>query len=267
MTGIPAARKTHCRITALVCLWCLLLFCLWLMATGCQSMPKIINHPAPPLKNDFTPFVETGCDQTGYCKQSSLLATLGCDDIIKPSNELNGLKPSSPMAICLVEEMKMELRKREARKKQSQGLPGEKFAQVSLYRTGCLMASWAGIIIYQDNQFKIIKDKEELRKTFAPLQSPEAALGYAVAATNMIARYGITPTQLQNLDNWQVKEIEDTHVEKVTDGYVVHLFDRDVCGCGPKKQYAVAVQVSESGTIKELSRTVIQETKTEICVD
>jgi hypothetical protein len=66
-----------------------------------------------------------------------------------------------------------------------------------------------------------------------------------------------------------VDEIEDTHVERVDDGFRVHLFHYQVFGCGPHETSALTYLVSESGEIEQLSAEAIYKDPEEdtLCVD
>ena len=70
---------------------------------GCG--PKVVNHPQPDLRVDFSPFENAGCalDEYGWyrCQEDSTLYKLGCDVIEKTPDMLGGLSPAYPMATCL----------------------------------------------------------------------------------------------------------------------------------------------------------------------
>jgi hypothetical protein len=43
--------------------------------------------------------------------------------------------------------------------------------------------------------------------------------------------------------------VEETHVREIDSGYLVHLFDTYLCGCGPHIARSVDVTVFNDGTI------------------
>src|SRR5688572_10800606 len=73
---------------------------------------KIINHDAPNMQVDKSPFTTTGCSPTGFtdyahmseydCKEGSPLFDLGCETMIY-SPLLGGLNPNYPTVICRVD--------------------------------------------------------------------------------------------------------------------------------------------------------------------
>jgi hypothetical protein len=66
-----------------------------------------------------------------------------------------------------------------------------------------------------------------------------------------------------------VSKIEATYVKQTSEGFRVHLFDYQLCGCGPHPYYAVDYLVTETGEIKEISREEIYKDpmKDGLCVD
>ncbi|HEX7541246.1 MAG TPA: hypothetical protein VF352_03870, partial [Anaerolineales bacterium] len=74
------------------------------LLSGCIP-PKIVNHSAPDLKTEFTPFANAGCplNDSGYtriCEEGSVLYTLGCDRIAETPDQFGGLSPAYPIATC-----------------------------------------------------------------------------------------------------------------------------------------------------------------------
>ena len=64
--------------------------------------------------------------------------------------------------------------------------------------------------------------KSEFKEIFAPVESTEEAISYAMAMTSLGARFDIDPDA--NVD-YLVDRIEETHAEETPDGYLVYLFD------------------------------------------
>jgi hypothetical protein len=63
--------------------------------------------------------------------------------------------------------------------------------------------------------------------------------------------------------------IEDTHVDAVADGYLVHLFFNNVFSCGPHLTYAVDFHVTPKGYVEQLGMKPIFKDPREdnMCVD
>ncbi len=94
----------------------------------------------------------------------------------------------------------------------------------------------------------IIK-QSEFKAIFAPVESTDEALSYAMAMTSLSARYDIDPNA--NVD-YLVEMIEESHAEETPDGYLVHLFDSDrKMGCDTHSFYAVKVLVTRDGEVHE----------------
>jgi hypothetical protein len=121
-------------------------------------------------------------------------------------------------------------------------------------------------VILRDGQFELIEAEEEFRSIFAPVGSPNEALSYALAVRNLSAYYDLAP---ESRLEYFVEEIQDTHVEPTEDGYIVHLFDYDLFGCGPHLTYAVEVWVSTQGDVAEIRREQIfhDPKQDNLCVD
>lgn len=224
------------------------LLAVWLLIflSACQNEPKFINHEAPNLAVSLDAFSD-----------SNALTALGCDEIMEPPNFIGALDPSYPIAICAF-----------------QYTPGEDAEELKaeidngqyLYYTGGLFGNYVRYIIQQDGVFVLLKTEEDFRKMFAPVESPEEALSYALAVRNLSAYYGL---QYNPAFEYEVDTIEDTYVTPEADGYRVHLFYDQVFGCGPHWTSAIDVHVSVEGNVEEISSTALfrDPNLDELCVD
>jgi hypothetical protein len=220
--------------------------CLLMSLPACQGKPEFINHPPPDLAVSMDAFAD-----------NSLLVEFGCSEIQAPSNLIGGLEPSYPIAICA-----------------SQSIPGEGTEELAaeiesgqfLYYTGGLFGVYIRYLIYQNGEFVLLKTEGDFRDQFAPIESPEEALSYALAVKNLSAYYG-----LQYLPGYEyeVDAIEDTYVAPDADGYLVHLFHDQPFGCGPHMTSEVDMRVSVEGTIEEQSsRALFRDPQMDdLCVD
>jgi len=225
-------------------IWSLLL----ILAVGCAP-PTITNHPKPDLTVDFTPFEDVGCPTNEYghyyfCGEDSELFTLGCDRLAPVSDMMGGLDPAYPMAVC--EYMPME----RPDDVDHYDIPESEY----IFRTGGLMPTLVRYVIAVDGEFRLIKNVDEFIETFAPVESQEEALSFAIAILNVSARYGLTYEQKYE---YEVSSLEDTYVETVPDGYIVHAFDYQIFGCGPHYYYAIPVKVTFDGQVEPLEWTEI----------
>jgi hypothetical protein len=86
---------------------------------------------------------------------------------------------------------------------------------------------------------------------FAPVETKEEALSFAVALTGSFPKYdasvpeGYFPV---------APPIISTYMEETNGGFKIHLFDYDICGCGSHPYYAVDYYVTRAGNVTELSR-------------
>jgi hypothetical protein len=228
-----------------------------LLAPACQlfqpDLPEVINHPQPELSAKPSAFDDSGCrEQYGrwICAPESPLGQLGCEQIRPPGEVLSGLQPNYPIRVCLAQ--------RDASEPLAEG--------EYIYRDGCLLADYVRYVILEDGQMRLLKSLADLQQVYAPIETEDEALSYALAASGLGVRYGITA---QPDLRYFVDQIEDTYVEKVPEGFRVHLFDYKLCGCGPHPTYTVDVLVSNDGQLQELNREKIYEDPAEdkLCVD
>jgi hypothetical protein len=226
------------------------------LVTACQPTPAVINHPAPTLTTDYSAFVEAGCAEgASTCELDQFLADFGCNQISPASNYLGGLSPAYPIALCEVQPY------------------AEESAAVDLiqgkdyfYNSGGLFPVYIRYLIARDGEFQLIRNLNELRDIYAPIETPEEALSYALAATDLSAYYGLE----RNPDyKYEVETLEDTHVETTEGGYLLHLYDYQVFGCGPHWTSTVDVQVTTDGalTILDQDHVYRDPTHDNLCVD
>lgn len=233
-----------------------------LLIIGCQAELTFNNHPRPNLATNFSPFEEVDCPLNEYgariCEEDSPLQALGCDEISEPSDLLGGLTPNYPIALCYVEPF----------------LGGEDLADepefpnegTYFYSSGGLFPRFTRYVIYREGEFQLLQNLEEFHAVYAPVDSPEEALGYALAVNRASAYFDL---EHDPQNEYFVDTIEDTHVEIRGDGYLVHLFRYQFFGCGPHNTYALTFQVTEQGEIEEVSSEPIFKDPSEddLCVD
>jgi len=223
-------------------------FCLvaFLLA-GCG--PKIVNHQKPDLKVDFSQFTNAGCplDEYGYnriCEKNSALYALGCDRIDEVPDLMGGLMPAYPMAVCNY----MPYYRTDVAN------PFDVPQSEYFFNVGGPMPDLIRYVIFKDGNFQLIKNPDEFRAFFAPVDSPEEALSFALALTNVYAQYDL---KFDMKYRYEVKALEDTFVETTGDGFIIHAFDYQFFGCGPHYYYAVEIMVTPDGKVQENSRNRI----------
>jgi hypothetical protein len=226
---------------------------IWLMISllfllaACQIQPKVINHNPPSLSVSFSKFQEIACplDENGYlnCDSGHPLSALDCDDIFAPPSLFGGLDPAYPFAICQIDAIYGN---------SSDETKAEIDAGEYFYYEGGLSGKYIRYIVFRNDEFLLLKSEKEFREVYAPIESPEEALSYVLAVTNLSASYGIV---LDPASEYETNTIEDTFVTATSDGYDLLLYYYAAYGCGPHWTSAVLVHISREGIIQELSQT------------
>jgi hypothetical protein len=219
-----------------------------LLLAGC-TYPRVTDHPQPELKVDHSPFENGDCplDENGYdlgCTPGTPLYKAGCDRIDQVSDLLGGLEPSHPIAMCIFEP------RRHPEISNAWNIPETEY----FFNIGGPLPTLVRYVIQVDGKFQLIKNEDEFRAVFAPVNSAEEALSTALTVHDLHAEYDL---KLSPFYRYEVKAIEDTHVEEVQGGWLVHLFDYMFYGCGPHYYFAVDIKVSTDGRTEEVSRTKI----------
>ena len=233
-----------------------------LLSLACRlggfGRPKVTHYPQPNLALELEPFRAAGCTVDEYgrwtCPEASPINALGCDALITPDQLLGGLQPAYPLVVCSYMPLKYGENPR--------GSPSDEF----LYNDGCMAAVYVRYAIEEDGQFLLLKNQGDLKATYAPIESPDEALSYALASSGLEARFNLeTPLGYR----YQVNQLEDTHVVETGDGYDVLLYHYQVCGCGPHTTSTVLLHVTAEGDIQEIERTPAFEDPKEdgLCVD
>ncbi|HEY9849062.1 MAG TPA: hypothetical protein V6D28_06370 [Leptolyngbyaceae cyanobacterium] len=215
--------------------------------------PEIVNYPKPDLEVDLSAFRRGGCnvDRDGNlnCEWESPVADLGCTTLSQPSDLLGGLNPKFPLAVC---------KQRSARSRPATG--------EYIYQTGGLLPTYYRYVVYKNGKFSLIKNEREFKNTFAPIESSQEALSYALAVKNLQAFYG---QQINPDYEYFVDKIEDTRVQQNRDGYLINLYEKRIFGCGPHPTSVVNVLVTRDGNVREVSRKEVYKNPQEdfLCVD
>lgn len=224
-----------------------LMLSLLVLLAACQIQPKVINHDPPALSISFDKFLEVACPLDGNgnlnCDPGHPVTALDCDAIFAPPSLFGGLNPSYPIAICEVDAIYGNA---------SDQTKAEIDAGKYFYYAGGLSGKYIRYVIFRNDEFHLLKSEKDFRDAYAPIESPEEALSYVLAVTNLSAAYGIV---LDPASEYEVDTIEDTFVSATSDGYDLLLYSYAAFGCGPHWTSAVVVHVSEEGIIQELSRT------------
>ena len=228
------------------------------LLSGCLK-PQIITDSlslnVTAAATDASAFIEAGCLKNGDwgnrgldCSSIGLEERFSCENIKIP-DDLGGLSPNVPIVECTFI---------------SKNWTGEE--DEGIVREGCLRPEFRKYIIIEDGEYRLIGSKEEFVRSFAPVESPEEALGFAVALTTAYTDYDIT---IPNGARTFTSEIRTTYVEEGDGGFNVHLFDAQSCGCGNHPYYSIDYIVTFAGEVNQTSSEKVYENPLFIglCVD
>ena len=230
--------------------------------SGCRlfnlNYPEIVHYPKPDLKVNGNAFQKAGCLPGDYnrldCSSIPSIAALECDQIYRTGDLLGGLDPNLPLAQCEYAPYRHEQ------------YDLESFEGTYLFNSGCSMAFLVRYLVPQGDGFTLVHNQDELAEIFAPIETPEEALSYAIAATGLTAVYD---TDLPRSYRFLVDKIEDTHVDQTSAGYEVFLYDDYLCGCGPHTVSLVKVQVTPEGKVSLMNPVPVYEDpkNDDLCID
>jgi len=209
-------------------------------------IPCFVHHTPPDLSLDVSAFEDVSCPQNEYgyrvCDKESPLYALGCRKLVNPSNLLGALEPPYPIIRCALAE---------ATECEYTALAGGyqyKADGDCFYRVGGMDAWSVGYVVFREGAFTLLTTEEAFRALFAPIESADEALSYVLAVTGLDASYDLAGLRY----TYFVDTIEDTHVERVQDGYLVYLFHQGHFGCGEHPTSSVVLHVTAQGQIEQV---------------
>lgn len=194
------------------------------------NQQQIVEHPDPGLKVDHSYFSGQGCFNDLSCSPEGFIQPDPPITMIrKPSDLLGGLSPALPLAVG------------------STVLYQDEGEIVAVYANRCMRNQYIRYLVRSNDQTLLVDSIEEMAMLYAPIDSPQEALSYAIATTGYAALFDLEQIKKPTL---YTDVIEESHVEEVSGGYIVHLFNDYLCGCGPHVVQSVAVTVLQDGTIQ-----------------
>jgi hypothetical protein len=196
--------------------------------------PTLIPRPKPDLSIDLQVLRDAGCaiDWGRYsgawvCPNNAAIKALGCDTLA-PDNLFAGFTPYYPVMRCRTFHSPP---------------PDQEYFR-------CMGYAYGSYLLFKDGQYRLIANQSELQDLFAPVESSDEALAFALVATDLAAKF--------NLDRiggeYYAETIVGTHVDETLDGYVVHLFANPEwrCDCATFVTSAVVVLVTREGSVEVL---------------
>ena len=210
-----------------------------LLPLACARVPKVKREPKPALTVDFQPFTTAaaGCRLDRYqylCDAGGDIGKLGCE-VLYRVDELGGVSPRLPIAQC-----------------DSSWQPVGQGAYVR--SGGGMIQVYTRYVFVRDGKFQLARNAEELKQLFAPIESADEALSYALAATGLHTFHGFQPPTNYR---YETRTLRETFVEKRGGDFVVHnlLATPGFFGCrpGPRMVSMTAFSVSAAGEIRKIS--------------
>jgi len=228
-------------------------FLILFLVLGCRLpelnlFKKVVRGDEFDLKMDNSYFAGLGCFESLDClpqEFKELKDPIGY--INKPDDLLGGLTPATILAVA------------------GSALHDD-IVIPAVYVKRCLSKVYIRYLIVEDGKMRLIDSLEGLAKQFAPIDSKEEAFSYAMAATGFSA---VNDLHRFPQPKFYAETIEETFVKPVDNGYIVHLFNTYLCGCGPHIIPSVDVTVHTDGSI-EVSEPVdaFSEPKLDgMCID
>lgn len=157
-----------------------------------RSIPVVINHSAPKLSMDTSIFEKVD------------FPDFGCHEFEEPNSYMGGLEPVYPIKRCIIVPNFFQTKNMDC-----------------IYEYGCRIKQCVRYLIVVNKEFKLIKTKEEFRKLYVPISTPNEALSYSLAVTELSAKFNFKPDPAYR---YLSNKIEDTYVLKFGDDFLVHLF-------------------------------------------
>jgi hypothetical protein len=188
-------------------------------------------------------FVKMGCVLSGSmldCSRSAPIQAFKCHmDRLQVDDSLGALTPKAAIAEC-----------NGVPEKLSGGplapAPGAQAMPAGIVRLGCMFPIFKRYLVSMNGKLTLVRNAAELAALFAPVESPEEALSFAVALSKAVPQY-----TLEISPGWRVApRIETSYSEPTAGGFKVHLFEYQLCGCGPHPYKAVDFLVGKDGSVK-----------------
>jgi len=213
--------------------------------------PTIIQHPmldVPPV--NVQPFLDAGCvrsDDGLDCSRAPAIQRFGCfGDFLRIDASLGGLEPRVAIAEC------------------STLVSDESTATTGIVRLGCRLPLYRRYLIASRTGFELVQTEAQFRDRFGSVTSAAEALAFATALTTAQPQWKIAIGENQE---FLADRIETTHVDRIRDGYSVHLFDTERCGCSQHPTSAVDIRVSLNGRVLVGDAVPVYQDTQVICVD
>ncbi|MCX2741981.1 hypothetical protein [Pontibacter anaerobius] len=130
------------------------------------------------------------------------------------------------------------------------------YCQDSKWQYGGFICTCRNLVIKRDKGIEVIKNRFELKETFAPIESRGEALSYAIIMTS---NYPVFDEEyFKDEYRYFSSKPRPTAVQEFKNHYLVKLFDYKTFGCD-HPYYSVLVRVDKNGDVSEYRRQAIFE--------
>lgn len=184
------------------------------------------------LNSDFPGCVDLDASGRLDCLPTRLEERMGCSSIRAVSESFKALTPSLPIVECRSADF-------------------DHSANAVLYKDSGWLSAKINYIVFQDSKPRLLDSPESFRNTFAPVETAEEALAFALALT---PAYSLDTVDIPDGYIRLAQVIEPTNVKRSGDGFIVHLFNYRSQGCKLHPYYFVDYYVGKDGFVTEIKR-------------
>lgn len=216
-------------------------------------LPQLISYAEPewPAVNTDV-FLELGCsflsERYAYYKCAlEALEPLQCTHLGTADPRWRGVTPAYPIVECFVtfsdpypnEPPKVTI----SDETLDELMAGKRIDEYGTW------SAWVNVryLTHQNGEFVVLKDAADAQQAFAPIESPQEALSYALLLTRLYAFYH---EPLEATYEYFSDTVEDSHVVERDGGYDVLLYHYEPQDCTPYRYSTQWVSVSTAGEIE-----------------
>jgi hypothetical protein len=207
------------------------------------------EYPAPEFKMDNTRFTELGCFESIDCLPESLKnIEFPISSIDAPDDSFGGLNPQLPIALAGTMSFDHETK-----------IP-------AVFEKGCMASYYVRYLVEVEGELRLIDSTEGLKELYAPIESEDEALSYAIAVTGYSA---INDLDLHPEYKRYTQPLVESHATYDGEQYSVLLYDTYICGCGPHVVSSVDVTVQQDGSfsLSEPMGAFSDPATNDLCID
>lgn len=189
----------------------------------------------------------------GVTAVGDLTQDLSCDYVSRPSNSIGSIIPLYPL-------IQIGIIGRDSDERQI--IESEGYFSVWVGMAGAYYRRYA---VFKDGTWHVLKNMNDLKNMFAPIETKAEALSYAILATCYYPRYDLS---YDSDYTYYTNVIEETYVTENDTTYTVVLFDDTISGCESPYLDRIRIRVGFNGDVSIIdSKTLCENKNTIICAD